>query len=336
MTDSRNNFFLFLIAIALAIAAHNILVQTHNLDVTTARVDDTPITVAQKPNHPPAPAVVIAHGFSGSQQLMAPMATTLAQNGYVAVTFDFSGHGRNQRPMTGGIRNLAQSADALMADIERVVAFARRLPGVDGRIALAGHSMATDLVVRAARRDPGVTAVVALSFFAQEVTATAPKNLLIVDGAWESQRLIDAGLRAVSLTAGGNARPGVSYGDVAAGDGRRLALARGAEHIGVLYSQDALSETVAWLNAVFDRSETDFVDRRGPWLAPASAAGDCACAADAIAVVEGSDRFHAHSAWRLSLRAHGALWVTDGCGIADRARRPRSPYAGALNVASLL
>lgn len=267
MRDPRNNFFLFLIAIILAVAAHNIRAQSHNLTVTTARVDDTPITVWQKTNHPPGPAVVIAHGFSGSQQLMAPMATTLAQNGYVAVTFDFSGHGRNQRPMTGGIRDLAQSASALMADIEKVVAFARGLPGVDGRIALAGHSMATDLVVSAARRDPGVSAVVALSFFAQEVTARAPKNLLIVDGAWESQRLIDAGRRAVSLTSGGDARPGVTYGDVAAGDGRRLALARGAEHIGVLYSQDALAETVAWLNAVFGRSEAGFVDRRGPWLA---------------------------------------------------------------------
>jgi hypothetical protein len=183
------------------------------------------------------------------------------------VTFDFSGHGRNQRPMAGGVRDFAQSTAALMADIDRVAAFARALPGGDGRIALAGHSMATDLVVRAARRDPGVAAVVALSFFAQEVSAKEPKNLLIIDGAWESQRLIDAGLRAVSLTAQGGARPGVTYGDVAAGDGRRLALARGAEHIGVLYSQDALAETVDWLNAAFGRSDAGFVDRRGPWLA---------------------------------------------------------------------
>jgi len=35
----------------------------------------------------------------------------------------------------------------------------------------------------------------------------------------------------------------------------------------VLYSQDALGETVSWLNAVFGRSEAGFIDRRGGWLA---------------------------------------------------------------------
>ena len=267
MRDPRDKFFWILGVIVIALAMHNILAQTRGLITTTVNVDRIPVTILQKSNHPPAPVVVIAHGFSGSQQLMAPLATTLAQNGYVAVTFDFSGHGRNRRPMAGGVRDLAQSTNALLADIEKVVAFARTQPGVDGRIAIVGHSMATDLVVRAARRDPTIAAVVALSFFAQEVTATEPKNLLIVDGAWESQRLIDAGMRVAALTANGPARPDITYGDVATGAGRRLALAHGAEHIGVLYSQDALAETVAWLNAVFKRTESGFIDRRGRWLA---------------------------------------------------------------------
>jgi len=264
---TRDKFFLLLIAILTAFVMHNVRAQTRGLIATTANVDRIPVTILQKTNHPPAPVVVIAHGFSGSQQLMAPMATTLAQNGYVAMTFDFSGHGRNQRPMAGGVNDLTQSTNALLADIDRVVAFARTLPGADGRIAIAGHSMATDLIVRAARRDPAIAAVVALSFFAQEATATEPKNLLIIDGAWESQRLIDAGLRVVSLTANGPAHPGVTYGDVMTGAGRRLVLARGAEHIGVLYSQDALAETVVWLNAVFNRSDAGFIDHRGRWLA---------------------------------------------------------------------
>lgn len=195
------------------------------------------------------------------------MATTLAQSGYVAVTFDFSGHGRNPRAMTGGVNDLARSTEALLADIDKVVGFARALPGVDGRVAVAGHSMATDLIVRQARRDPSIEAVVALSFFAQDVAPGSPKNLLMIDGAWESQRLIDVGARIASETAGAPAQAGVTYGEIAKGTGRRLALARGVEHIGVLYSVDALTETVAWLNAVFDRHEAGFVDRRGRWLA---------------------------------------------------------------------
>jgi len=100
---TRDKFFLLLIAILTAFVMHNVRAQTRGLIATTANVDRIPVTILQKTNHPPAPVVVIAHGFSGSQQLMAPMATTLAQNGYVAMTFDFSGHGRNQRPMAGGV-----------------------------------------------------------------------------------------------------------------------------------------------------------------------------------------------------------------------------------------
>jgi hypothetical protein len=267
VSDARDKIFLTLALLAICLALVALRAQTRNLVTIEATVGDIPVVVAQKPGHAPAPAVVIAHGFSGSRQLMAPLATTLAQNGYVAVTFDFSGHGRNPRPMSGGVVDFARSTAVLLDDIDRVVAFARTLPGADGRIAVAGHSMATDLIVRAARRDPTIEAVVALSFFAQDVEPGSPKNLLIVDGAWESQRLIDAGLRAVAATAGGPARPGITYGESATGARRRLALARGAEHIGVLYSADALAESLAWLNTVFGRSEAGFIDARGKWLA---------------------------------------------------------------------
>lgn len=267
MRDARDKFFLALVLLIVCVAMVEVRAQMRGLVVTTAKVGEIPVSILQKSTHAPAPAIVIAHGFSGSQQLMAPLATTLAQNGYVAVTFDFSGHGRNPLPMTGGVRDLARSTAVLLEDIDRVVAFARTLRGADGRVAVAGHSMATDLIVREARRDPTIAAVIALSFFAQDVTAASPKNLLIIDGAWESQRLIDVGMRVVSEAADGPAQSGVTYGDVSAGGGRRLALARGAEHIGVLYSQDALAEAVRWLNAVFGRDESGFIDRRGRWLA---------------------------------------------------------------------
>ncbi len=264
----KSDIFFVLIALgAVLFSLFRLAALTAGLDIEHATVGVTPVTIMRMGAAPPAPVIVIAHGFSGSQQLMAPMATTLARNGYVAVTFDFSGHGRNPAPMPGGLAHLEKSTAALLADIENVVRFARTLPGADGRIALAGHSMATDLVVRAAITDPNIDAVAALSFFGQGVTPKSPKNLLIVDGAWESQRLIDAGARVVSEAAGAPAQPGVTYGDIEKGTGRRLALARGAEHIGVLYSHDALAETLAWMNAVFGRSEQGFIDSRGKWLA---------------------------------------------------------------------
>ena len=211
--------------------------------------------------------VVVAHGFAGSQQLMQPIAATLARSGYVAVTFDFAGHGRNPSPLAGGIKDMAKSTAALLAEIREVVAFARKLPGSDGRVALIGHSMASDLVVAYAMEDPRVEATAALSLFGRDVTATSPKNLIVIDGAWESSLLTDAGFRIVGMSANGPAMPGVTYGDISQGSGRRLVLARGAEHIGVIYSRDALTEILAWMDESFGRRGEGYVDRRGKWLA---------------------------------------------------------------------
>jgi dienelactone hydrolase len=266
LLQNREKIFFALAALVICVAVLQLESQTRGLEKTLANVGQIPITIWRKSNAPPAPVVVVAHGFAGSQQLMAPMATTLAANGYVAVTFDFSGHGRNPAAMPGGIQDLLTSTAALLDDLDKVTNFARTLPGVDGRMALVGHSMATDLVVRQAKRDPRIAAVAALSFFAQGVTPESPNNLLIVDGAWEPRRLIDVGLNVVSQTAGAPAQPGVTYGDLAKGAGRRLALARSAEHIGVLYSRDALAETVSWLDAVFGRGGPG-VETRGGWLA---------------------------------------------------------------------
>ncbi|WP_323824607.1 alpha/beta fold hydrolase, partial [Pseudomonas aeruginosa] len=73
------------------------------LNVTRTVVGETPVTVFRRQSAASAPVVVIAHGFAGSQQLMQPFAETLARNGYMAVTFDFPGHGRNPVPMHGDI-----------------------------------------------------------------------------------------------------------------------------------------------------------------------------------------------------------------------------------------
>ncbi|MFO1057951.1 MAG: alpha/beta fold hydrolase [Dongiaceae bacterium] len=224
------------------------------------RIGAIPATLFQPDGAAPAgPVVVIAHGFAGSQQLMLPAAVTLARNGYRAVTFDFPGHGRNPEPFRGGLSDDAVASRALLDSLDRVVAFARSLPGSDGRLALLGHSMASDIVVRYALAHPEVAATVALSMFGPPgITATAPADLLVVVGGWEPALLRDEGLRVAGLTArqgtGGPAAPGVTYGRFADGTARRFALAPGVEHIGVLYSTAALAEARDWLNQAFGRS----------------------------------------------------------------------------------
>ena len=244
-----------------------------DLTVVRERIGPTPVTVYAAEAGGPAPVVVIAHGFAGSQQLMQAFAVTLARNGYVAVTFDFLGHGRSAAPLAGDVTRESGATAALLAELDKVVGFARALPRSDGRLALLGHSMASDIIVRQAVADPDVAATVAVSMFSREVTATLPRNLLVIVGAWEpalrAEALRVVGLSQVPGAAAGEGRveEGVTYGSFADGSARRAAFADGVEHIGVLYSRESQAEALAWLDAVFGRAGSGYLEARGPWLA---------------------------------------------------------------------
>ncbi len=260
-----------IVAIAAVVAIAVGLLELHGdirgLRILNTRVGKTPVTIFRPEADAPAPVVVIAHGFTGSQQLMQPFATTLARNGYIAVTFDFLGHGRNPIPMRGDITEGETIASELLRELGQVASTARKLPGSDGRLALLGHSMASDIVIRFAQADPEVQTTVAVSVFSPGATAMSPRNLLVIVGALEASMLQNEGLRIVNLTAGGNAVAGETYGSFADGTARRLALARGVEHIGVLYSHDSMEQSLRWMNEAFGRQQADFIDSRGIWLA---------------------------------------------------------------------
>ena len=240
------------------------------LDVRDATVDGIPVTVHRTSGAPGGPLVVIAHGFAGSRQIMQSFAITLARNGYTAVTFDFQGHGRNPEPLGGDVTDESGATQRLLGDLATVAAFARTLSPEAGEIAVVGHSMASDIVVRYAGEDPGVVATVAVSMFSPAVTAAVPRNLLVVVGDLESDRLKQEGLKALTLAhPQAPSAPGATHGSVADGTARRVAFAAGVEHVGVLFARDTLRETVAWLDAVFGRSGTGKaeVSVRGPWIA---------------------------------------------------------------------
>ena len=231
------------------------------LSIKHHTVGETPVTVYRRADGASAPAIVITHGFAGSRQLMEAYALTFARAGYVAVSFDFEGHGRNARPMSGDVSSVDGTTLLLMNEIGRVTDFALALPGVDGSAGIVGHSMAADIIVRQAIADPRIAATVAVSMFSRAVTAAAPRNLLIVTGQWEASLRQDAlrNLRLADPTAG----EGKTVGDPALDTGRRIVVAPGVEHVGVLYSATALEEARAWFDAVFGRRSDGPVSATG-------------------------------------------------------------------------
>lgn len=219
-----------------------------------------PVTVFAPQAAGPAdrrPAVVLAHGFAGSQPLMRPGALTLARAGMIAVTFDFPGHGRHPRPLPGSLREHDALLGALLGALDQTAAYARALPEADGRLAVLGHSMASDLVLRHALAHPGTVATVGLSLVYGGAPTRAPANLLAIYGSLEPDSLQGFARRLIAGDGDPEAvRAGTTYGRFVDGSARRLVLAEGAEHIGVLYAEPALREARDWLTAAFAAQPT--------------------------------------------------------------------------------
>jgi dienelactone hydrolase len=235
--------------------------------VQEIKIGTIPARVFHQQDNAAAPVVVIAHGFAGSQQLMQSFALALARNGYIAVTFDFAGHGRNPSPLTGSITEATGATETLLAELEKVSAYARTLG--DGRLAVLGHSMASDIVVRFAQKTPDITATIAVSMFSPVVTASSPRNLLVIVGDWEGM-LKDEALRAVSLaTAPRKAEAATLYGDLSDGTARKAVFIPYTEHVSVLFAQESLRAALEWLDSclMIDRIEPLHLDARGPWIA---------------------------------------------------------------------
>ncbi|MFP4271051.1 MAG: alpha/beta hydrolase, partial [Alphaproteobacteria bacterium] len=255
---------LVLAVLALA-AVTTALVQLHaardGVEIRPDRVGATPVEIVRDPTAPPGPAVVIAHGFAGSTPLMRSFALTLARAGYTSVAFDFLGHGRHPDPLTGSITETDGATTALVAQLEEVAAWARELESADGQLALLGHSMASDIIVRYAE-DQDVAATIAVSMFAPTVEASSPRNLLVIVGGWED-RLVEEARRVLAQVTD-DPTFGVTYGEPGAGTGRRAIIAPSVEHVGVLYSPAGQRAARDWLDTVFDRRGNAAVAERGP------------------------------------------------------------------------
>ena len=183
------------------------------------------------------PGVVVAHGFAGSAELMAPFGDSLATRGYVVVLLDFAGHGANTDPLPDDAAATGASTDALQHDLDVALAHLRALPDVDpARTALVGHSMGATEVTRYAAAHPEVTTTVAISLPGSSVAQSArPARLLLLYGGLEFP-----GFRAAAADAAAHGGPD-----------RRAMAVPGVEHISILYAPTTHRATVAWLDKSF-------------------------------------------------------------------------------------
>ncbi len=270
---SRRDWIVALLAAVVIVAALWVLEGARRgVEITTALVGATPVTTYAK-SGVDGPAVVVAHGFAGSRQMMQAYALSLAQAGYRVHSFDFLGHGRHSVPMSGDVGSVDGTTRLL---VEQTLAVIHHAGGEGAKfptVALLGHSMATDVLVRVAAQTPGDEPLVLLSAFSREITADRPDHLLLVTGAWEPG-LVGFATEALQML-DPDAQPGRTVS--AKGLTRRAVLAPAVEHVAILQSRTGRAEAVAWLDRFYSRSSAPSVPPTG-WALLALLAGIVALA----------------------------------------------------------
>jgi pimeloyl-ACP methyl ester carboxylesterase len=260
----RTSGLLALACIALIVlSGYRIQAQNRGIAREQISVDGTPVEIFRPSGGESEPAVVVAHGFSGSRQIMYAFGYTLAHNGYLAALLDFPGHGRNSTPMAsqGHTRDVTQLTDAL----SRVVDYVRtRDDVIPNQVAVLGHSMGTGVVITYGKEHPDAGATIALSAIMTDVTPSLPPNLLLLTGALEFGNLKQAAQEA--LRNGGGDKAGVLYGDFADGTARRLEFVPRTEHVSILFSRQALAQCVDWLNAAFGHGSSGWTGTAIGWV----------------------------------------------------------------------
>ena len=216
------------------------------VEITQFDVGQTPVTGYARAGAD-GPVVVVAHGFAGSQQMMQGYALPLAQAGFRVFVFEFLGHGRNPVPMSGDVTSIDGTTRLLM---DQTLAVIEAAAPDGGKVALLGHSMATDILARVAALRSDIGPVVLISAFSNAIDAATPENLLLITGAWEPQ------LRAFAQRALQMVDPGAAEGSTATQGTvqRRALVAPYTEHVSVLHSRAGRAEAVAWLDRAYART----------------------------------------------------------------------------------
>ncbi|WP_300034725.1 alpha/beta fold hydrolase [uncultured Roseobacter sp.] len=264
MAGLKKYDFWLAVAAALLVLLSVWQLEQQRAGITVKRIETGagPVTLYHAGGRAVGPPVVVAHGFAGSTTLMQTISLDLARAGFTVAAFDFHGHGRSRPLMSADITRIEGTTRQLVAQTAEVLDWLRGHTGLTGPAGFVGHSMATDVIIRAAENTPDASSIVAISMYSDAVTETAPGALLMISGAWEHR------LRAVALGYLAQTDPQAVEGQtVRRGDlMRRAVAAPGTEHLSVLFSTTTLRETRDWLAATLGHTPDGRSVVTSPWI----------------------------------------------------------------------
>ncbi|HET8912731.1 MAG TPA: alpha/beta fold hydrolase, partial [Ktedonobacteraceae bacterium] len=202
---------------------------------------------------------IVAHGFSGSKELMTSYGVELARAGITTYLFDFPGHGES--PTTLPTNDYTQNGAVNQQTLDEVVNYSRSHNNATThpRIVLLGHSMGSAAVgdyVMAHPGTPDLLATILVSPVGQEYpTTTWPRNLLLLVGQNDlpetipdSRRMLQEGCNLPQTLAQNSDT--FECGNPTNGTARRLVILPNLNHITILNASNAFQETLQWLQHI--------------------------------------------------------------------------------------
>ncbi len=215
------------------------------------------------PSERPA-AVVLIHGFLCDRQMMSVLARRMAQNGYAVLAIDVQGHGENRNPLRGGEFVTSNLRD----DVQEAVDYLRQHPLVDGsRLAVMGHSMGAGATLDFATHDPNLGAAVMISG-GWGLGPERPKNALFIFAQRDPEEEIQQTSAALAAHLAGVEQIDLNqtYGDFRQGTAVEAVRVPDVDHLQIVYSADAATIIVKWLDRAFGTTRTRDVDVADPRL----------------------------------------------------------------------
>ena len=186
--------------------------------------------------------IIIGHGFAGSKEMMRQIAYDIVNAGSNAVLFDFIGHGSNQQKLINQPTEILGTTQQLVTQLSNIINFIYEKFGNDINISLIGHSMASDIVVRASA-DKRIKSVVAISPYSTGITQDFPNDLLLLSGQFESH-LRSHALQMVK-TFKPEAKENTEYtnGKIR----RKASFIENTGHVSVIYAPQTTKVIIDWL-----------------------------------------------------------------------------------------
>ena len=193
---------------------------------------------------------IICHGYAGSKEMMRQLAFDISNAGSNAVIFDFIGHGSNAQKLINNPTELSGTTQQLVDQLIGVIDFLKTKYGSEIKINLIGHSMASDIVIRASENQD-ISSIAAISPYSTKVTSNFPRDLLLTSGQFE-RHLRKHSLKFTQLIDPvANENIEYSNGTVR----RKASYTKNTGHVSVIYSPHTSREIIEWFDLTnYERS----------------------------------------------------------------------------------